>query len=252
MPIDLPSDGDLNWGGVLRTAFTELETVALSAETNAAQASSDAGEVLALGVFDDADMAGVVLAPASATGVAVRTVVDQRVGQASLSGLYAARPSAASVPAGSMYFPTDVPEMYRSTGTAWAVVGSGGNELGYAQSITASPAVTGATVTDVPGLTCTFIPGDRPVEVSVSLDVSHSAVGGVVVVYIIVDGVTIARPNVPTGPIGTWHTVERAVRRSGLAPGVPHTAKIAIATPAGTTVVQGDASNPMSVTVSTR
>lgn len=252
MAIDLPSDGDLNWGTALRAAFTELEGVATDAQSAASTASDDAAAVLALGVFGDADVGAVVANAGSATGAAVRAVVDTRVGQASLGGLLAARPLATAVPVGATYTPTDVPEQYRSTGTAWVVVGSGGNELGYAQSVIASPPVTGSTVVDVPGLTTTFKVGERPIEIRVACDVSHSAASGVVVVYIILDGVILARPNVPAGPTGTWHTIERSVRKAGLVPGSTHTAKIGIATPTGTIVVQGDSQNPMSISVVTR
>lgn len=288
---ELPEEVQAALVGQVETHFEDLtiaaETAANSATSSASAAEADAAAAEAARVLAEdaatqaaapvdsavadlvtdtgsatsAALAGAYISPATIDaqvaglfgGVsATRTAADARYRTITPPGTYASRPAASAVTPGSFYYANDVMEMYQSNGTAWTLIRAGGTELGYAQSITASPAVTGSTIVDVPGLTTTFTVGESPIEIQVACDISHSAANGIVVVYIILDGTTICRPNLPAGPIGSWHTIERTVRRAGLTPGTTHTAKIGLATTAGTTVIQGDAGNPMSISVKTR
>ncbi|WP_156027404.1 hypothetical protein [Mycetocola saprophilus] len=170
----------------------------------------------------------------------------------SLSGKYSARPAANTVPAATMYYATDVPEAYRSDGSVWSVVGAGGNELGYAQ-ITSMFSTTSTTPVDVPGLTVTFVVGERPIMLRLDTDMASQGPNGIAVAHILLDGVRLASPGLNAPPADRWVTISRGARKSGLVPGSTHIAKIQLqsADTAYNARVTGTVNNPGSLTVVT-
>lgn len=169
----------------------------------------------------------------------------------SRTGTYAARPAANAVPAGTIYYASDVPEQYRSNGTAWSPVGSGGNEIASA-IVVANATSTVATYADVPGLSVTFVVGERPLEIGVSGALGHSSANFAAKIGIFLDGVEIRAFSLPipatAEPIAGFH------RRSGLTPGTSHTVKIALQNPSatGTATLYGTATIPFELVVKTR
>lgn len=86
------------------------------------------------------------------------------VGAQNLYGLYSARPVATSVAPSTVYYASDTQEAYRSNGTVWQVVGSGGSELGYAELTSVFvPGTTVGTEYDVTGLNVTITVPERPI-----------------------------------------------------------------------------------------
>ncbi|WP_030147673.1 hypothetical protein [Mycetocola saprophilus] len=170
----------------------------------------------------------------------------------SLSGTYAARPAANSVPAATIYYPTNVPETYRSDGSVWSVVGAGGNELGYAQ-LTSQFNTASTTPVDVPGLTVTFVVGERPIMLRLDADMASQGPNGTAVAHIILDGVRLAGPGLNAPPADRWVTISRGVRKGGLVPGSTHVAKIQLQSAATTysARITGDSTNPASLSVVT-
>lgn len=168
----------------------------------------------------------------------------------SLTGTYAARPAANTVSAGTFYIPSDVPEQYRSNATVWSVVGSGGSEIGYTE-LTSSPAgTTSTTPVDVPGLTTTFVVGERPIIIRFDAFMRNITAGAYCWGHLVLDG-TVKRTF---GGVYTAFTgVGTGVRIAGLTPGSTHTAKIQYSAPAGggTTLVEATATYPAGIQVVT-
>lgn len=159
---------------------------------------------------------GAVLQKTSATNYATSWTLPAK----NLSGTYAARPTSVSVPDGSVYYCTNIPEQYLSSGSTWLVVGSGGNELGSA-AITTPQSTTGGTKVDVPGLAFTFIAGERPVEIRLDCDLKSSTVSAAIG-YILVDNVVVQA----VGATGSSYTsMSKSVRKT-YTPGSSHTVKV--------------------------
>ncbi|WP_022886345.1 hypothetical protein [Glaciibacter superstes] len=167
-----------------------------------------------------------------------------------LTGTYAARPAASTVPDGTIYYCTEIEEAYRSTGSAWVVVGHGGSELGYAES-TAFFSTSTTTLVDVPGLTITFKAGTRPVELRCDANVANE--NGVVetILSMRLGATEKARIETRGGGTDLWHSVSRRVRVSGLTPGASYVYKVQVksGTDAIGARVSGDATNPMGISV---
>lgn len=171
-------------------------------------------------------------------------------GPPSLYGTYAARPAANTVPAATIYYASDIPEAYRSNGAAWAVVQSGGNELGYAESTT-DFSTTSTSFVLVPGLSVTCKVGERPVEVTFQGVLNPQVATNWVGVSVFVDGVEYGG----TGKTGAGYYLfehrARTVKVPGLVPGSTHvfTARAAArgTTPNG--IVYGSAGTPSSLSV---
>lgn len=233
----------------LNTEFTAKLTLAQTAATNASTSATEADTAR-----DEAVAAAATATAPTETAVAsmlsTSTSAVWPLRPTSSSGLYSARPAATAVPPGSSYFATNVPEHYVAESGVWVVRGAGGNELGYAQSATVFSHGT-TTPTDVPGLTTTFVVGERPVQIKFNGDFTHSVAGGIVVLYLVIDGTIVARPNGPAHAANAWQTISRDMPVRGLTPGTTHTAKIQIAAIGGTGSVQGDATNPMFIQVVT-
>lgn len=186
--------------------------------------------------------------PGSEVGAALRAAAPRFVA----AGTYAARPAASSVSAGSRYNATNVLEQYESNGTAWSVVGAGGNELAYAQSTTIF-SVYSTTLTDVTGLTVTFVVGERPIEILMDVDIANEDATFVSTAAIVLDGTVRARLASPANGADRWSTEQRRVRVTGLTPGSTHTAKVQLASSGAAKAarVTGDSTNPMSIQVVT-
>ena len=144
-----------------------------------------------------------------------------------LTGTYAARPAATSVKAGTLYFATDVPEVYRSNATIWSVVSSGGNELGRAIT-TANFGPVSTLYNDIPGLTLSFMVGERPIEVTFDGTIEPGSATNLAQVRIFMDGTTELRNASKTGGgFGTSGYINFAgvVSAGVLTPGTIHTFK---------------------------
>lgn len=168
----------------------------------------------------------------------------------SLTGTYAARPAANTVGAGTIYHATDVPEQYRSNGTAWSVVGSGGAEIGHTQII-ADGAAQGPAQADVPGITVTFVAGERPIEIAAEVMFSVASSAVTVAMIVMLDGAGVGNDYVFTGTTSLFVTLKRRVRVSGLTPGTSHTAKVQVVSTSGTVTPKGVAANPSWIRVKT-
>lgn len=165
--------------------------------------------------------------------------VHAAIAAANLSGTYASRPAASSVPNPTLYYATDVPEAYRSDGTAWTVVGTDA-ELGYAE-ITNQFDTTSATGVDVTGLSITATFGERPVKAIFDGTLRNSA-DQYARIWIVVDGVQVA---IGGGLTSGYRATQRAYVIRGLTPGTSHTVKIQLGAPTGGTAsVVGDPNNP--------
>lgn len=226
------------WGALVDDRVLDAEAARDAAQTSAEAAAAPG---------DDA-----VAAYVATPGTATRTQLDATTAPPSLTGTYAARPAATAVRAGAIYYCTNIPEQYRSNGATWSVVGSGGNELGYAEILTVvSP--SGTTPVDVAGLTVTFVAGERPVEVVFSAMVRVRDAGSLLWAYIVLDGTSKAAAGTS---LTFYQPTARTIRLPALTPGTTHTVKMQAAMPiaAGTGIgdIFGAADNPVSLSVRTR
>lgn len=155
-----------------------------------------------------------------------------RMDALNLTGTYAARPSAGAVATGTLYFATNVPEVYRSSGTVWSVVGAGGNELAYGERTTmANTAVT--TATAVTGIALTFVVGERPIMLKMSGGIANVSAAHLSTAAIQMDGTEKVRAQSIGIATDVWHSFHKEVRVTGLVPGSTHTAGITMRTASG-------------------
>lgn len=185
--------------------------------------------------------------------IAVQAATDTATyAPVNLTGTYAARPAANTVPVGSVYYCTNIPESYRSDGSAWSVLPSGGTELAYATRAT-DFVTTSTTAVDIDGLTTTFIVGERPVILHFGGVVKNSLSGAYSLVLLVLDGTQVGAAGGPLGANDAFEAKERSVRISGLTPGSTHTFKARTASfiGGGTTTVSSAATNPMAIWVAT-
>lgn len=200
-----------------------------------------------LNVMDQGIADGDVRNPASAAAGLLAT----QYAPISLGGAYGSRPAAAAANKGALYYATDVPETYRSDGTTWSVVGSGGNELGYAQSLV-DTSTTSTTGVDVPGLSVTCTVGERPVKVIFQGGLRNDTLGDYARAYIVVDGAQAAIAGGRVAVAGEFMASHAEARVSGLTPGSSHTFKIQIVAPiGGTTDLYGLTGDPAFIQVVT-
>lgn len=241
----------------MQTYVDDAETAAGTATSAAASASTSASTASAAAATatapTDSMVAALLANPASASG---DYLADQLVlkDPAAQTGTYAARPVASGVPLHTLYYATDIPEVYRRiSGPAWTATGSGGNELGNAQ-ITGALTTSSGTLVDATGLTTTFMVGERPIEIRFNGEITHSAAGGETRVSIVLDGSEIAWASACPAGAAKWGTYFATVRVSSLTPGTSHTAKIQfrVLSGGGTAYVGGNPLNPASISVVTR
>lgn len=168
----------------------------------------------------------------------------------SLVGTLAARPAANTVRPGVQYTPTDVPEVYVSTGTSWIVVGQSGQELGYASSIALFSTTAQA---DISGMTTTFVVGQRPIEISAHVRLASAFVGEVARVHIMLDTVEVQRIENGASPYAdSWESKFGRVRVQGLTPGSTHTVKLRLSSNGGGNArIGGDPTLPNNLLVTT-
>lgn len=152
-----------------------------------------------------------------------------------LSGTYAARPSAGSVPVGTIYVATDVKESYVSDGVSWSFIPGAGNELGYAE--TSSPTTTSSTVPiDIPGMVITPTVGTRPLLIQWGSNLRMIG-AGTGVLSLVVNGSEVGRILYA----GTsYQFLSRSFRLSGLSPGTTPTIKLQAYVTAATIEVYAD------------
>lgn len=132
-----------------------------------------------------------------------------------LYGTYAARPAASSANSGSLYYASDTLECYRSTGSAWLLLGRGGAELGHAERTTPY-STTSTAFADIPGLAVDYVAGEGAAFVLFGGTgrTSSAAVAGVGGIF--VDGVQMGQILYTSTP---FLTMSMGVRISGKAPG---------------------------------
>lgn len=202
-PIEVVGPSDAQVAGYLGTA-------------SASQTAADARYVQRTAVQDIAHGGtGQTTAPAALVALGGAPL--------SLTGTYASRPAATAVAAGTIYYATDVPEQYRSNGTAWSVIGSGGSELGYGEIATAFT-TTSTTYVDVTGLTTTFVAGERPILLRFSGLLYKNTTGDANVARLaLLIGSTVYK-TVWSSNTG-FTTFEASARVTGLTPGSTYVAK---------------------------
>lgn len=173
----------------------------------------------------------------------------------STTGTYSARPAATSLQTGALYFATDTLETYRATGTAgsaatsWAVVGPGGSELAYAESLTTF-AVTSTTPVDVTGLTITFTPGERPVKLEFGALLNIKATPGEAIIRIM-DGTTSLREIHSVSPNTAYYVDCYGSLRKSFTAGTSKTLKIMALKATANFDIAGGAEWPMWIRAST-
>lgn len=171
-----------------------------------------------------------------------------------LWGNFSARPAPNTVPAGTTFYGIDVPEIYLNTGGIWSVIGAGGNELGYAEHILPMTNAANTTPVDVPGLTVTFIAGQRPIMFELAARLANAGPGSVSVASVLLDGTEVARLELNNTSAETWESLSVSRRLPLLTPGTTHTIKVAVKLGtgvSGTARMAGDPTNPNSLSVRT-
>lgn len=236
----------------METYVTDAQTASSSAElsANAADLARDEAVAAATSASAPTDemFAGLLADTGSETYTTLRETFP-----GSYQGLYSARPTAASLMAGSFYYATDVKEQYQSNGVSWVVQGSGGQELGYASAAAGPFSTTSTTYVDVTGVTTTFVVGERPVEIKLDGQVANSSTTGISYLAITLDGVERGRGQSVGIVSNVWHAISVRARISGLTPGSTHTAKAQLRAAPGTTALAGgeNTAAPISIQVVT-
>lgn len=153
------------------------------------------------------------------------------------TGSHASRPSASDAP-GVLYYATDVQESYLSDGSAWNLFGGAGSELGYAE-ITVEENTSSSSLVDVPGLSVTFVAGERPVMLCYGGAIKNNTTGAFARLQAIADG--FATSNITVPGTGSYLTQTRETRITGLTPGSTYIFKLQFqAIAGGTTFLYGD------------
>lgn len=132
-----------------------------------------------------------------------------------LYGTYADRPAAAAGNAGALYFASNTLECYRSTGSAWVLVGRGGAELGHAERTTPY-STTVNTFADVPGLAVDYVAGEGATYVTYGATARTLSAGNTGVLALFVDGTQVGQVLYN---VAAFLTQSSGVRISGKTPG---------------------------------
>ena len=169
-----------------------------------------------------------------------------------LTGYLADRPAADTVPAGTQFEGIDVPERYESDGSAWRLRVGAGEELGYAESF---PMISNPDTTPilVPGLTVTFVVGERPVVAKLAMRLASEFAGSRADASLRLDGVEVARIEQTAAAADKWQSETLTRRLPRLIPGTTHTVDVAIyrGFGPGTARTSGDPTNPNTLQVVT-
>jgi len=258
---------DVPHGGTGRTSDTPNALIAGGTASDTAQVSispSTAGYFLKSGgpdslpsfvelINDNAPNAGKTYSS---------TKIEALVASKAIYDTFANRPAIASVKDGTIFACSDLPEQYIAQGGVWRVIGSGGNELGYAEINAQTVTTAGAGTTPVPivGLATTFKVGVRPIRVLFCADVANELANSRTLIDILLDGVkayTILVPSPSTAPM--WVTGSGSVRLpaaiggTALVPGSTHTisTQVYCDTTAGRAHVTGNPGSPGNLQVVT-
>lgn len=142
------------------------------------------------------------------------------------AGTLVARPAAAGLVDGALYYATDTGETYRNDNGAWALVGKGGF-LGSAKLATTFE-TSAIELTDVPGLAVTFVAGSGPVKITFSGEANSTVTNGRVVGAVYVGTSDIGHINVTVETADVGRDFTRVYLPSGLIPGEIYTARVRI------------------------
>ncbi len=236
----------------MATYVTDAQTASSSAVL-ASDAAEEARDVAVLAASEaeaptDEMFANLLLDTGSETYTALRTTFP-----GTYVGTYAARPAANSLGVGALYYADDVKEQYRTNGTSWLVIGSAGNELGYAQAAAGPFSTTSTTYVDVTAVTTTFVVGERPIELKLDGQVANSSTTGISYLSITLDGSERGRGQSVGIATNVWHAISVRARITGLTPGTTHTAKAQLRASSGSTALAGgeNATSPIMIQVVT-
>lgn len=259
---------DVSHGGTGRnTGGTANGIVAVGTTAAGPQqtiATGTAGQFLkSAGAGAPPAMADLIVDGSAATGTVYSSsktqgLYDAVSGNIHLSGLYSARPAFSAVKAGTVYYATDVQEIYRASGvagaagTAWVPFGPGGAEVGYAQTSTATTTPSDGTIVDIAGLSITVVHGERPLMLEFQGIINASGAGTVGsaaagLVDVTAGNVRLAEGHVFTMQSNVYSTLKMATRISGVTPGTTKTYKATInrtAAATGTVTVLASATYP--------
>lgn len=223
-------------------------TAALAAvESGVARDQAEAAAASAIAPVDET-FADLLDDPGSLTYTAIRETFP-----GNYRGTYAARPTASTYVPGTRYYATDTKEDYMTDGTSWTVVGSAGNELGYASSSSGPFSTSSTTYVDITAVTTTFMVGERPIELRVDGQIANSSATGITYLGVMLDSVERGRAQSLGIGSNIWHGINVRARVTGLTPGTTHTAKAVLRAQSGTTALAGgeNATAPISVQVVT-
>ena len=169
-----------------------------------------------------------------------------------MTDFLADRPAAGAVPAGKQFEAVDVPERYESDGDTWRLVVGAGEEVGYAETF---PMISNPDTTPmlVPGLSVTFVAGERPVVAVLSMRLASEIAGARADASLRLDGVEVARIEQTAAASDKWQSETLSRRLPRLAPGTTHTVDVAIyrGFGPGTARTSGDPTNPNTLQVVT-
>lgn len=169
----------------------------------------------------------------------------------SLMGTYAARPSATTTAAGTIYYATNTMESYRSNGSSWDVIAAG-SELGSAELRTTLKLNSNGSWLDIPGMSVTFNAPERPIKVELTADFCTTNGNVAAQLRMMINGtVSMGEVNAFQAYGLKWDTRTSKVRWSGLIPGNLHTIKVQAKCDAGSAIwIDGNASKTSVLTVS--
>lgn len=222
-------------GGYTSPTTTKGDLIVRGAVADGRQGVGADGQVL---TADAAQSAGVKWATPTASASALTV------------GAYAARPTAAAAGVGVEFYATDVLERFRSDGATWIISGTGGMELGYADTVS-SFSTTSGTPVDVPGMSITCVVGERPVQFCFSGRTHANTVGQLVNCVLVLDGVAVMSfTDQATGTDQYFHAGIN-VRLDNLTPGSTHTFSLQIgsAGAGGSSMVYAAAASPSAIQV---
>lgn len=185
---------------------------------------------------------------------ASRKVAVEDLGFARVTkGLYAARPSAATLRAGNVYVATDVGnETYLSDGSTFTIIGGGGTELGYAE-LTTNFTTTSTSPVDITGLSLSLKLPERPVVMTFQGSSASSVTNGFVIVTFVANGIAQSAPakkSINSGDaFSNVYEVHVSTSDVGLSPGDTCVFKMQVATHPSTasTVTVYGATSPRQV-----
>ncbi len=247
--------GDLTAITNILAIEAQLLVVAANIDAIVAVADLDISPYMAilLGAPDADSALGYLGAQAAlVSGTSIKTIngesllgsgnITVAAGSSNSTGLYSARPSAATAGAGWIYYATDTQETYRSNGSTWVVVG-GRSELGYAE-LTSSFSTSSTTFVDVTGMTFTAVAGERPLILEFNGHVNNAGGSARAVIFGLYANGALIQGEKVFWMVGTTNyatAYARARIAAGvLTPGTTYTFKLTMRTDANTGTLYAD------------